>query len=204
MMFTLLLASHNQDKAKELKALLSGMNIQLLTLNDFPNIVPTIEDQDTISANAMKKAFEASLKTGLVSLADDTGLFIKALNDKPGVYSARFAGEHCSYKDNRMKVLKLMEGINNRYAEFRTCVALSAPDGIISFKIGILEGNITTEERGTNGFGYDSIFMPLPFNKTYAEMTDTEKNSISHRAKAIEAIIPIIKELIVSSKGGLQ
>ena len=82
-MFTLLLASHNQDKAKELKALLSGMNIQLLTLNDFPNIVPTIEDQDTISANAMKKAFEASLKTGLVSLADDTGLFIKALNDKP-------------------------------------------------------------------------------------------------------------------------
>jgi XTP/dITP diphosphohydrolase len=203
-MFTLLLASHNQDKAKELKALLSGMNIQLLTLNDFPNIVPTIEDQDTVSANAMKKAFEASLKTGLVSLADDTGLFIKALNDKPGVYSARFAGEHCSYKDNRMKVLKLMEGINNRYAEFRTCVALSAPDGIISFKIGILEGNITTEERGTNGFGYDSIFMPLPFNKTYAEMTDTEKNSISHRAKAIEAIIPIIKELIVSSKGGLQ
>ncbi|HQC58631.1 MAG TPA: RdgB/HAM1 family non-canonical purine NTP pyrophosphatase [Candidatus Syntrophosphaera thermopropionivorans] len=203
-MFTLLLASHNQDKAKELKALLSGMNIQLLTLNDFPNIVPTIEDQDTISANAMKKAFEASLKTGLVSLADDTGLFIKALNDKPGVYSARFAGEHCSYKDNRMKVLKLMEGITNRYAEFRTCVALSAPDGIISFKIGILEGNITTEERGTNGFGYDSIFMPLSFNKTYAEMTDTEKNSISHRAKAIEAIIPIIKELIVSSKGGLQ
>jgi len=203
-MFTLLLASHNQDKAKELKALLSGMNILLLTLNDFPTIVPTIEDQDTICANAMKKAFEASLKTGLVSLADDTGLFIKALNDKPGVYSARFAGEHCSYKDNRMKVLKLMEGINNRYAEFRTCVALSAPDGIISFKIGILEGNITTEERGTNGFGYDSIFMPLPFNKTYAEMTDTEKNSISHRAKAIEAIIPIIKELIVSSKGGLQ
>ena len=203
-MFTLLLASHNQDKAKELKALLSGMNILLLTLNDFPNIVPTIEDQDTISANAMKKAFEASLKTGLVSLADDTGLFIKALNDKPGVYSARFAGEHCSYKDNRMKVLKLMEGITNRYAEFRTCVALSAPDGIISFKIGILEGNIITEERGTNGFGYDSIFMPLPFNKTYAEMTDTEKNSISHRAKAIEAIIPIIKELIVSSKGGLQ
>ena len=203
-MFTLLLASHNQDKAKELKALLSGMNIQLLTLNDFPNIVPTIEDQDTISANAMKKAFEASLKTGLVSLADDTGLFIKALNDKPGVYSARFAGEHCSYKDNRMKVLKLMEGITNRYAEFRTCVALSAPDGIISFKFGILEGNITTEERGTNGFGYDSIFMPLSFNKTYAEMTDTEKNSISHRAKAIEAIIPIIKELIESSKGGLQ
>ena len=203
-MFTLLLASHNQDKAKELKALLSGMNILLLTLNDFPTIVPTIEDQDTISANAMKKAFEASLKTGLVSLADDTGLFIKALNDKPGVYSARFAGEHCSYKDNRMKVLKLMEGITNRYAEFRTCVALSAPDGIISFKIGILEGNITTEERGTNGFGYDSIFMPLPFNKTYAEMTDTEKNSISHRAKAIEAIIPIIKELIESSKGGLQ
>ncbi|HON32581.1 MAG TPA: RdgB/HAM1 family non-canonical purine NTP pyrophosphatase [Candidatus Syntrophosphaera thermopropionivorans] len=203
-MFTLLLASHNQDKAKELKALLSGMNIQLLTLNDFPNIVPTIEDQDTISANAMKKAFEASLKTGLVSLADDTGLFIKALNDKPGVYSARFAGEHCSYKDNRMKVLKLMEGITNRYAEFRTCVALSAPDGIISFKIGILEGKITTEERGTNGFGYDSIFMPLSFNKTYAEMTDTEKNSISHRAKAIEAIIPIIKELIESSKGGLQ
>lgn len=203
-MFTLLLASHNQDKAKELKALLSGMNILLLTLNDFPTIVPTIEDQDTICANAMKKAFEASLKTGLVSLADDTGLFIKALNDKPGVYSARFAGEHCSYKDNRMKVLKLMEGITNRYAEFRTCVALSAPDGIISFKIGILEGNITTEERGTNGFGYDSIFMPLSFNKTYAEMTDTEKNSISHRAKAIEAIIPIIKELIESSKGGLQ
>jgi XTP/dITP diphosphohydrolase len=203
-MFTLLLASHNQNKAKELKALLSAMNVRLLTLNDFPDIVPTKEDQDTICANAMKKAFEASLQTGLLSLADDTGLFIQALDGKPGVYSARFAGEHCSYKDNRMKVLELMTGITNRYAEFRTCVALSAPDGIISYKEGILEGFITTEERGTNGFGYDSIFMPLPFNKTYAEMTDTEKNSISHRAKAIEAIIPIIKELIESSKGGLQ
>jgi XTP/dITP diphosphohydrolase len=198
-MFTLLLASHNQDKAKELKALIQGINVHLLTLNDFPDIVSTSEDQDTICANAMKKAFEASQQTGLISLADDTGLFIKALNGEPGVYSSRFAGEQCSYKDNRIKVLELMKGIQNRYAEFRTCVALSAPDGIISYKEGILEGYITTEEYGTNGFGYDSIFMPLTSSKTYAEMTDIEKNAISHRAKAIEAILPIIREIIALS-----
>jgi XTP/dITP diphosphohydrolase len=197
-MFELLIASRNPDKIAEIRELLKDLDLKLLSLLDVAEFPPTEEDGDTICGNAMKKALEAARHTGLTCLADDTGLFIDALDGQPGVYAARFAGEHCSYKDNRDKALLLLQNSTTRIAQFRTCVALAAPDGIIAIREGIMPGEIIREERGDNGFGYDSIFAPEGGGKTYAEMTDAEKNEVSHRGRALRAILPLIKEIIES------
>ena len=194
----LLLASHNPDKLKELSELLTGAEIRLCSLRDFPELEPPEEDQPTLAGNAAKKALCASRQTGRLSLADDTGLFIAALGGEPGIYAARFAGPHCSYQDNRSKVLSLLKGNHHRQAEFRTCAALAAPDGVIALREGILPGLITTEERGSNGFGYDSIFIPAGSDRSYAEMSDAEKNSLSHRARALRAILPVLLDITTS------
>lgn len=189
----LLIASNNPDKLAELHELLGSLNLQLLSLKDCPGFPPTVEDRDSISGNAMKKALEAAQATGLITLADDTGLFIDALDDAPGVYTARFAGEGCSYADNRAKTLQTLEGNPNRKASFRTAIALASPEGIIAVAEGVVEGLITTSERGSNGFGYDSIFEINGL--TYAEMDDDDKNACSHRAAGIRNILPILKNI---------
>lgn len=189
----LLIASNNRDKLVELKSLLGALPYRLFCLQDFPELPATIEDRDTIAGNAMKKALEAAKGSGMLALADDTGLFIIALDNAPGVYAARYAGEQCSYADNRHKVLSLMQGISDRRASFRTAVALAAPDGIIAVVEGVVEGKITESERGASGFGYDSIFEVEGL--TYAEMDDDAKNRISHRGAAIDKIIPVLQRL---------
>ena len=194
MMRDILIATHNPDKLKELEELVNPLKLRLHFLRELPGFYPTEEDQETLQKNAMKKALEAAKYSGLITLADDTGLFIEALNGAPGIMSARFAGNSCSYSDNRQKVLRLLQNIQNRKAYFKTAVALSAPDGIIAVTEGRLEGEITTEERGNNGFGYDSIFAVN--GKTYAEMNADEKNRLSHRALAIKSIIPILQKII--------
>jgi XTP/dITP diphosphohydrolase len=190
----ILIATHNPDKLKELEKLVNPLKLRLHFLRELPGFYPTEEDQKTLQKNAMKKALEAAKYSGLITLADDTGLFIEALNGAPGIMSARFAGNSCSYSDNRQKVLRLLQNIQIRKAYFKTAVALSAPDGIIAVTEGRLEGEITTEERGNNGFGYDSIFAVN--GKTYAEMNADEKNRLSHRALAIKSIIPILQKII--------
>lgn len=190
----ILIATHNPDKLKELEELVNPLKLRLHFLRELPGFYPTEEDQKTLQKNAMKKALEAAKYSGLITLADDTGLFIEALNGAPGIMSARFAGNSCSYSDNRQKVLRLLQNIQIRKAYFKTAVALSAPDGIIAVTEGRLEGEITTEERGNNGFGYDSIFAVN--GKTYAEMNADEKNRLSHRALAIKSIIPILQKII--------
>ncbi len=190
----ILIATHNPDKLKELEELVNPLKLRLYFLRELPGFYPTEEDQETLQKNAMKKALEAAKYSGLITLADDTGLFIEALNGAPGIMSARFAGNSCSYSDNRQKVLRLLQDIQIRKAYFKTAVALSAPDGIIAVTEGRLEGEITTEERGNNGFGYDSIFAVN--GKTYAEMNADEKNHLSHRALAIKSIIPILQKII--------
>ena len=190
----ILFATHNPDKLKELEELVNPLKLRLHFLRELPGFYPTEEDQETLQKNAMKKALEAAKYSGLITLADDTGLFIEALNGAPGIMSARFAGNSCSYSDNRQKVLRLLQNIQIRKAYFKTAVALSAPDGIIAVTEGRLEGEITTEERGNNGFGYDSIFAVN--GKTYAEMNADEKNRLSHRALAIKSIIPILQKII--------
>ncbi|MEF3693885.1 MAG: RdgB/HAM1 family non-canonical purine NTP pyrophosphatase [Candidatus Cloacimonadota bacterium] len=193
--FTLLLATHNKDKLAELIYLLNDPMIRILSMADFPQIPEVVEDRDTIEGNACKKALETAQAAGFICLADDTGLFIDALNGAPGVYAARFAGESCSYQDNRIKALELLKDTTKRQAEFRTAVALAAPDGIISLKLGRVKGKISSSEKGENGFGYDSIFELDELGKTYAELDNKEKNSLSHRALAIQAILPVIRQL---------
>ncbi|MDP2173064.1 MAG: RdgB/HAM1 family non-canonical purine NTP pyrophosphatase [Candidatus Cloacimonadaceae bacterium] len=192
----LLIASHNRDKVKEIADLLAGLPLEVLCTDDFPHLKPTVEDQDTIAGNAMKKALETAQQTGLMTLADDTGLFVHALNDEPGIFAARYAGEDCSYRDNRLKVLGNMEGKADRRATFKTCAALADPDGVIAIKEGCVEGYITDAERGENGFGYDAVFEVKSTGKTYAEMSHCEKNRLSHRALAVQKIIPVISHVI--------
>ena len=190
----ILIATHNPDKLKELEELVNPLKLRLHFLRELPGFYPTEEDQETLQKNAMKKALEAAKYSGLITLADDTGLFIEALNGAPGIMSARFAGNSCSYSDNRQKVLRLLQNIQIRKAYFKTAVALAAPDGIMAIIEGRLDGEITTEEYGNNGFGYDSIFAVN--GKTYAEMKALEKNRLSHRAIAIKAIIPVLQKII--------
>jgi len=168
-------------------------------MQDFPDIDPVDEDQDSITGNAIKKALETSWQAGVYTLADDTGLFIDALDGAPGVYAARFAGPDCSYEDNRHKALHMMTGKEDRNASFRTAVVLAAPDGVLAIHEGCVKGTITETERGGSGFGYDSIFEVEDTGKTYAEMNDSDKNRCSHRALALQSILPVLQELFADS-----
>lgn len=192
------IGSKNKDKIKEIKEILK--EYEILSLNDFPNAPDVIEDKDTIEGNAIKKAIENAQYTGLLTAADDTGLFVRALDNKPGVYSARYAGEKCSYQDNRQKMLREMDGKEDRYAEFRTVVAIADKTGIIAIAQGIVPGEITREEMGDSGFGYDPIFKLTETGKTYAQMSNEEKNKLSHRAKAFFLIKEHIKKYYETSK----
>jgi len=196
MAIPLLIASRNPDKIAELKAILEPHQIRIHTMLDFPDLPDTIEDQDSIYGNAMKKALEGAKATDMLCLADDTGLFIDALDGAPGVFSARFAGEACSYSDNVRKVLLLLQDIDNRNARFETAVAVADPSGIISVVSGCVRGHIALYEQGQNGFGYDSIFRVEGKDKSYAEMENEEKNRISHRNLAIREILPILLRVL--------
>lgn len=191
----LLIATNNQDKLREIAHILRDCDIQIYSMRDIPAMAEVVEDRDTIRGNAAKKALETARHSGMICLADDTGLFIDALDGAPGVYAARWAGEDCSYADNRHKALEMMQGITQREASFRTCMALAAPDGVIAIKEAGVSGIITDCERGNNGFGYDAVFEPSGTGLTFAEMDDADKNRISHRALALQAILPVIRNL---------
>lgn len=191
----IVIASRNKDKIIEIKEILAGLDFEFVPALDFPNLPDVIENKDTIAGNAIKKAMETSQNTGMLALADDTGFFVDALGGKPGVYAARYAGEVCSYKDNREKMLREMKGQNNRKAQFRTVVALASPTGLIGTAEGKVEGTITLQDEGEGGFGYDPIFRADETGKTFGEMNNNDKNKISHRGRAFRNIIPILKEL---------
>ncbi|MDY6915524.1 MAG: RdgB/HAM1 family non-canonical purine NTP pyrophosphatase [Candidatus Cloacimonadota bacterium] len=186
----LLLGTKNPNKIAEIKSLLPP-DIEILTALDM-NLPEVIEDRNTIAGNAEKKALEYAQATGKITLADDTGFFVEALQGKPGVKAARYAGENCSYHDNRQKMLKEMQNKQNRRAAFKTAAALASPDGIIATVFGEVIGEITEREIGSSGFGYDPIFLAAETGKTFGEMTPKEKHKISHRARALQKIIPII------------
>ena len=195
-MRSLLIATNNPDKFREISALLSDLPFHLFKMEDFPQLSAVEEDRATIEGNAAKKALETARSSNMLCLADDTGLFIDALGGEPGVFAARWAGEGCTYRDNRLKALKQMEGIQDRGASFRTVVALAAPDGIIGCEEGRVQGVITNQERGERGFGYDAVFEVNGTGLTYAEMSDTHKNALSHRALAVLAILPLLGRVI--------
>ncbi len=195
----ILIASRNKDKVEEIKENLHGLNLQIVSALDFPDLPDVVEDKDTIAGNAIKKAVQCAEFFGLLTIADDTGFFVEQLNGEPGVYAARYAGENCSYADNRKKMLKAMKGKTNRKAEFRTVVAFASPDGLIGTSEGIVHGQVTEKEIGNLGFGYDPIFLADETVKTFGEMTKEEKHKISHRSKAIRKIIPVLKKYVRNS-----
>jgi len=182
----LVFATNNIHKFKEIERVLRG-TVLLMNLNDlgFKGDIP--EDKDSLEENAAQKAYFIYDKYGINCFSDDTGLEIEALRGEPGVYSARYAGLNCSFGDNLKKVLEKMKGQTNRRASFRTVIAL-VEQGKLTIFAGEIRGHITEEKRGNLGFGYDPVFMPLGYNKTFAEMSLEEKNMISHRALAIRKL----------------
>jgi XTP/dITP diphosphohydrolase len=187
----LVLATHNRDKAREILDMLSGLDVEVVTLDNYPEFPATVEDGDTLEANALKKAREARDHTGYSALADDTGLEVDALNGAPGVYSARYSGEGATYASNCAKLLRELNGVPNekRGARFRTVMALMLvpQDSKLEYLMtdGALMGEIASASRGSNGFGYDPVFVDRASGHTLAELSLAEKNRSSHRYRAL-------------------
>jgi XTP/dITP diphosphohydrolase len=183
-------ATHNQHKTEEVRAIL-GADYRILNLPELgcPDIPETA---DTLKGNALQKAQYVADHYGRNCFADDTGLEVLALDGRPGVYSARYAGEGCSYQDNVLKLLGEMQGVADRRACFKTVVALIL-NGETYFFEGRVDGIILPEQRGTDGFGYDPVFLPDGYDQTFAEMSPATKNSISHRGRAIQQLAAFLK-----------
>lgn len=183
----LVLATRNADKVREFNDALKGLSVEILPASDFPGAPEVVEDAVTLEENALKKARFLSQFTGLPAVADDTGLFVEALHGEPGVRSARYAGPKADYRANVDRLLSEMRGLKEPYrrAFFRTVIAVRTPDAKESILDGEVHGHITAARFGTNGFGYDPVFLPGGEQRTFAEMTLEEKNAISHRGKAV-------------------
>jgi XTP/dITP diphosphohydrolase len=190
----LVLATRNRHKGEELAALLGDLGLRIRTLADFPDAPEVEEDGQTCQANAIKKAREIAQSTGLPAVADDTGLEVDALGGRPGVYSARYAGEQATYEDNCQKLLRELAGVPpaDRTARFLTVAALALPDGSVQVTQGVLSGVITEAPSGSSGFGYDSVFLVPHLQQTLAELSAEEKNRISHRARAFNKMHEIL------------
>ena len=183
----LVLATRNPHKLQEIRAIFNFQELEICSSFDFPEIPDVVEDGDTLEANAIKKAVEICQATGLPALADDSGLEVEVLNGAPGVYSARWAGENCTYADNNLKLLEELSGCTNRRAQFRTVIALALPGEPPQTVVGSVQGLISDNPRGDQGFGYDPLFIPDGYSKTFAELPAEIKNKISHRARALNA-----------------
>lgn len=193
---TLVLATDNRDKVSELRQMLEGTPFVVQSKEEAGvGDLEVEETGTTLAENALIKARAVAEETeGVYVLSDDTGLFVQALDGEPGVYAARYAGEGCTYADNRMKLLETMKEQSDRSAYFETVAALIGPDGQEHLFAGRVEGAITDAEIGEKGFGYDAVFLPENHTRTFGEMTDQEKNAISHRRRALEKVIEFLQE----------
>jgi len=201
-----LVATSNKGKAKEFRDLLPS-DFEIVTLTDLGLPSPT-EDGVTFAENARLKAVAAASSSGMITIADDSGLVVDAISGQPGLYSARFAGPDGDDAANRRKLLGLLEDTpdSERTARFVAVVVVASPDGVIAEATGIVEGHVGREERGEHGFGYDPIFI-LPDARTMAELDPIEKNETSHRALATKQLLPVLVKLFdsdLSATGGSQ
>ncbi|WP_227767695.1 XTP/dITP diphosphatase [Zhaonella formicivorans] len=197
-MHKIVIATRNRGKLAEFSRLLDDLPVEIFSLDEFEDIPEIEETGATFQENAAVKARTVADLTGLIAVADDSGLEVDALNGAPGVYSARFAGEKSSDADNNAKLLKLLQGIPlpKRTARFRSVIAVALPGGECYFAEGKCEGLIGLEPSGANGFGYDPLFF-LPSQKlTFAQLSVEEKNKISHRAKAVQGAKRILEQLL--------
>jgi XTP/dITP diphosphohydrolase len=184
----LVIATRNKGKTSEIKSLLSGFPVIIRNLDDFGPISEVKEDGETFDENAYKKASFAAKILGFPALADDSGLVVEALDGAPGVHSARYAGENVTDEERCLKILSEMNGKSNRKAAFECVISIAVPGGAALTYEARCEGLITENLRGSNGFGYDPIFFYPPLKKTFAELTQEEKNRISHRGKAFKEL----------------
>ena len=192
----LLLGTGNQKKLEELETLLAGIPFEKVTLGDFPQAAEVVEDGETFEENAVKKATELARETGLLTLAEDSGLVVDALEGSPGIYSARFAGPEKDDIKNCLKVLKLMEKLPDtcRSAAFKSAVAVATPERLVGVVEGEVRGAIAKGMRGSGGFGYDPIFLYGPYGRTLGEVSSEMKHRVSHRAQAIQKARKILEE----------
>ena len=190
----LVIATRNKKKKEEIVSILSDLKLRLYTLDEFENVPEVVEDKNTLEGNAIKKAIEVALNIKKITLADDSGLEVDALDNRPGVHSARFAGQDQNDQANIDKLLKLLEGVpaDQRKARFRCVIALADPEGLIDVVEGRCEGLIAFERKGEYGFGYDPVFIVPEYNRTFAELGQEIKDKISHRALALQAAREII------------
>ena len=184
----LVLATRNEGKVREFQGLLLRFDVEVKSLKDFGAIPPVEEDGDTFEENAVKKARFTAKVLGLPALADDSGLMVKGLAGMPGVYSARYAGEGATDQSNNLKLLGAMKGIRDRSATFMCVIAIAVPRGPSLVYEGACNGLVIREPRGDRGFGYDPLFYYPPLGRTFAEMSEEEKNRVSHRGKAMQEL----------------
>ena len=181
----IVLASGNEHKVREMRQILAPMGITLLSNKDFEGLEEVVEDAPNLEGNALKKAQYLYDQTGLAALADDTGLLVDALDGAPGVFSARYAGEKATDEDNVVKLIREMAHAPTRSARFRTVLMFVCDYGTFSFE-GQCEGHILKFPTGGGGFGYDPVFQPQGYHKSFAELSADEKNKISHRGLAVQ------------------
>jgi XTP/dITP diphosphohydrolase len=193
----IVLATKNRRKGEEIKSILKDLDIKIIPMTSFPDYPATIEDGVTFEENASKKASEAAKFFRKWAIADDSGLEVDYLNGKPGIYSARYTGENCSYEDNNKKLLAELKNVpeEKRTANFRTVIAIADPTGRLFLADGKIFGTIGECAVGTGGFGYDPVFYVPRYGRTFAELNYEIKNSLSHRAEALQKIKKIIKNL---------
>ena len=189
----IILATHNSDKRKEMMAALTDLNVEILSLVDFPQVGEIVEDGETLTANAIIKAKAVFDITGIPAISDDTGLSVDALHGAPGVYSARYAGENATYDDNVEKLVDEMKNVlpENRGAQFQTIMVYIDKNTELIVD-GVVKGQIANTSKGVGGFGYDPVFYIPKQEKTFAEMTIQEKNQISHRGIALRNLKGIL------------
>ncbi len=200
----IVLATHNVHKARELREMLKTLSgLEFLTLHQFPDYLPIVEDETTFEGNALKKARHAAKTLNKPVLADDSGLVVPAIGGAPGVFSKRYAGENATDGENRKKLLKEMEGLTDveRHAFFQCVLVFVHPYGEEKVFSGITEGTILTEEKGSRGFGYDSIFLKHDYDKSFGEIDEATKNRISHRRKAFDKFATYFEGAILRLQG---
>lgn len=188
MLSMLVIATKNKNKLKEFQEILKDLEIKICSLDDFGPIPEAIEDGETFDDNAYKKAIHTAKVLGLPAIADDSGLVVESLGGAPGVHSARYASDKASDEDNLQKLLTDLKEVDNRKAHFECVLSIAVPSGPALTYEGSCEGIILDEKRGESGFGYDPVFYYEAFGKTFAELTMQEKNSVSHRGKALAQV----------------
>lgn len=195
----LLIATENAHKVREMRAMLKQLaSFDLYTLVDFPEYVSPPEEGSSFEEIAQKKALDAAMKLNIMTLADDSGLVVPALNGQPGVFSKRYSGLNATDKENRQKLLREMTNLEGiaRSAYFECALAIASPKGILKSVRGIVEGEILETPRGSNGFGYDPLFVKHEYHQSFAELDEQTKNRISHRAKAMRKLSVFLESFL--------